>query len=159
MITQTSPCQELSFRVQLHNTRFVWQVRKQVDWYRFRQICLRQWAEIKVGLPMGKYSFTICTKKPGFFGWNVKWNGSTRWRFSGIEGMLRRYSSFFISTEMTGISYTICKNLTRAILSPTLALVAPVYRAQLSRFWPVFTGRNKLFYLSQKSHPKIPCKW
>ena len=49
---------------------------------------------------------------------------------------LRRYSSFFVSTEMTGISCTICKNLTRAILSHTaddfvnLALIAPVYRAQ-----------------------------
>ena len=27
---------------------------------------------------------------------------------------------FFVSTEMTGISCTICKNLTRAILSPTV---------------------------------------
>ena len=32
----------------------------------------------------------------------------------------RRNASFFISTEMTGISCTICKNLTRAILSPTI---------------------------------------
>ena len=84
--------------------------------------------------------------------------------------MERFNSSLFVSTEMTGISCTICKNLTRVILSPTvddfvnLALVAPVYRAQLGRFWqmvqhlfcPVFTGR---FHLSQKSYPKIPCKW
>ena len=26
-------------------------------------------------------------------------------------------------------------------------------------FWPIFTARNILFHLSQKSHPKIPCKW
>ena len=46
----------------------------------------------------------------------------------------------------------------------TLALLAPVYRAQLGRFWqigysivfwPVFTGRNILFHLSQKSTRKF----
>ena len=31
-----------------------------------------------------------------------------------------RCFSFFVSTEMTGISCTICKNITRVILSPTV---------------------------------------
>ena len=29
------------------------------------------------------------------FGWNVKWNGSTRWKFSGIEGMPSKVFLFF----------------------------------------------------------------
>ena len=40
--------------------------------------------------------------------------------FQESKECIRRYSSFFVSTAMTGISCTICKNLTHTILSPTV---------------------------------------
>ena len=33
--------------------------------------------------------------KKRFLGWNVKWNGSTRWKFPGIEGMPLKVFLFF----------------------------------------------------------------
>ena len=76
---------------------------------------------------------------------------------------------FFVSTEMTGISRTICKNLTHAILSPTpfshprpmtlwtLALVAPVYWAQLGRFWQMVQHRIlTCFHRKKYTVPFVP---
>ena len=58
------------------------------------------------------------SEKTGFS--DEMWNGTAQpgENFPELKECLRRYSSLFVSTEMTGISCTIGKNLTRAILSP-----------------------------------------
>ena len=97
-------------------------------------------------------------KNPVFFGWNVKWNGSTRWKFSGIKGIPSKVFLFFRfnrnDRDKLYQSHS-CHSLThgRRLCEPGTS--RPSLPSSIGRysivFWPVFNGRNKLFRFVPKN--------
>ena len=97
-------------------------------------------------------------RKTSFCGWNVKWNGSTRWKFSETEGMASKVFLFFRFKRKAKIPLVLFSH-PRSTTLWTLALLAPGYQAGLDRLWQMVQHRILTrFYCKKYTVPKLPPK-